>query len=282
MYTTLQEIYAQSSESVRATGLSQELASEVYGKYVQFINQSVSQHGRLLDVGCGSGWSSYLLSQEGYQVVGIDLNAEAFECPNVPNLTLVSGSAMNLPFEDASFDVVASHQAIEHIPEPQKAIMEMIRVLKPGGILCIVGPNLLSIGHLIKAISVYAWQNRPIKNIFWRSPHMPKHPWGNTLPEALVSFPLMLTLITRKLIDSKATFTMREPDINPPFHADNDACYMCNPIDFVKFLPTQNCVVIQNGFYGRLQWTTLIASGTFIAARKLIQDRSNDIKVMSN
>ncbi|MEH2160649.1 MAG: class I SAM-dependent methyltransferase [Nostoc sp.] len=171
--------------------------------------------------------------------------------------------------EDASFDVVASHQAIEHIPDPQKAIMEMIRVLKPGGNLCIVGPSLLSIGHLIRAISVYVWQNRPIQNSFWRSPNMPKHPWGNTLLEILVSCPLMLTLMIKKLVDSKASFTMREPDINPPFHADNDACYMCNPIDFVKFLPQQNCVIAQNGFYGRPQWTILIASGTFIAACKL-------------
>ncbi len=269
MYKDLQNMYAHSSELVRATGLTQELASKLYEKYIQFINQSVSQHGSLLDVGCGAGWSSYLLSQEGYQVVGIDLNPEAFECPAVPNLTFVPGSAMDLPFQDGSFDVVATHQAIEHIPDPQKAIIEMIRVLKPSGILCLVGPNLLSIGHLMRTISIYVWQNRPIQNIFWRSPSMPFHPWGNTLPEALISCPLMLTLIIKKLLDSKTTFTMREPDINPPFHADNDACYICNPIDLVKFLPNQNCLIIQNGFYRRPQWTTLIASGTFIAACKL-------------
>lgn len=269
MYPKLQELYSQLTDSVRASGLSEELAIELYAKYRQFVNQSASQRGSLLDVGCGSGWSSYILSKEGYDVVGIDLNAKAFECPTVPHLTLVEGSAMDLPFEDASFDVVGSHQAIEHIPDPQKAILEMIRVLKPGGTLCIVGPNLLSIGQFLRGISIYVWRNRPVKNIFWRSPSMPKHPWGNTLPEGLISFPLMLGLILRKTLDSQVTFTMRQPDLNPPFNADNDACYLCNPIDFIKFLHTQNCVVIQNGFYGRPQWTTLIASGTFIAARKL-------------
>jgi SAM-dependent methyltransferase len=269
MYSKLQELYGQRTEGVRASALSKELAIELYGKYIQFVNQSVSQQGSLLDVGCGAGWSSYLLSEAGYQTVGIDLNAEAFECPTAPNLTLVEGSAMELPFEDASFDVVASHQAIEHIPEPQTAIMEMIRVLKPGGTLCIVGPNLLSIGLCVKAISIYAWQNRPVQNIFWRSPDMPKHPFGNTLPEALASLPVKLSLIFKKILYSKATFTMREPDLTPPFHADNDACYLCNPIDFIKFLPTQNCIVIQNGFYGRPKFTSLIASGTFIVAHKL-------------
>ncbi len=268
MYTNLQELYAQSSEAVRATGLTEELASELYRKYIQFVNQSVSQRGSLLDIGCGSGWSSYLFSKEGYQVVGIDLNAEAFESPTAPNLTLVQGSAINLPFEDASFDVVASHQAIEHIPDPQTAIREMIRVLKPGGILCIVAPNILSLGQFFRGITIYVWKTRPLKNIFWRSSEMPKHPWGNTLPESLVSFPQMLTLIIQKILDSQATFTMREPDLKPPFHSDNDACYLANPIDFIKFLPTLNCAVIQNGFYGRPQWTTLIASGTFIAALK--------------
>jgi SAM-dependent methyltransferase len=269
MSTKLQKLYTELTESVRATGLSEEVATEVYGKYIQFVSQSAAPSGSLLDVGCGSGWSSYLLSKIGYQVVGIDLNAKSFECPAVSNLTLVEGSAMELPFDDASFDVVASHQAIEHMPDPEKAIREMIRVLKPGGIICIVGPNLLSIGQFLRGITIYVWKNRPAKNIFWRSPGMPKHPWGNTLPEGLLNFPVMLSLIFRKTIDSKATFTMREPDLIPPFDADNDACYLCNPIDFIKFLPTQNCVVIQNGFYGRPQWTTLMASGTFIAARKL-------------
>lgn len=269
MYTRLQEIYGQSTELVRATGLNEELATELYGKYMQFVSQSAPQAGTLLDVGCGSGWSSYLFSKIGYQVVGIDLNAEAFECPTTPNLNLVAGSAMNLPFENESFEIVATNQAIEHIPDPQKAITEMIRVLKPGGTLCFVGPNLLSIGQFFMAISKYVWQNRPVKNIFLRAPSMPKHPGGNTLPEVLLSFPIKLTLILRKTLDNQATFTMREPDMNPPFHADNDACYLCNPIDFLKFLPTQNCVVIQNGFYGRSKLTSLIASGTFIAARKL-------------
>jgi SAM-dependent methyltransferase len=268
MYSKLQEIYSQSSESVRPKGLNEESAREIYRKYIDFVNKSASEHGRLLDIGCGSGWSSYLFSQHNYQVVGIDLNAKGFESPTANNLTLVQASCINLPFDDASFDVVASNQAIEHIPEPQQAIMEMIRVLKPGGILCLVGTNLLSVGQFVMAISKYVWQKPNIKDIFWRSPNMPKHPWGNTLPEVLISFPFKLMLIFKKLLDNKVTFSMREPDLQPPFHADNDACYLNNPIDFVKFLPTQNCVIIQNGFYGRPKWSNLIASGTFIAARK--------------
>ena len=59
MYSKLQEIYSQSSESVRPKGLNEESAREIYRKYIDFVNKSASEHGRLLDIGCGSGWSSY-------------------------------------------------------------------------------------------------------------------------------------------------------------------------------------------------------------------------------
>ncbi|MBW4549708.1 MAG: class I SAM-dependent methyltransferase [Aphanocapsa sp. GSE-SYN-MK-11-07L] len=265
---TLQELYRGRRESVRATGLDETTAISLYQNYIQFVIQSAAPPASLLDVGCGSGWTSYLFCQAGYNVTGLDLNATAFECPNHPNLRLVEGSSMDLPYAEATFDVVASHQALEHMPDPERAIREMLRVLKPGGTFCVVGPNLLSLLQLLRGISIYVWRNRPLTTIFWRSATMPKHPWGNTLPEMLGSVPSLLGLIWVKTLDSKATFSMREPDLTPPFEADNDACYLCNPLDFQKFLPTQNCQIRQNGFYGRSKFTSLIASGTYIAARK--------------
>jgi SAM-dependent methyltransferase len=266
---TLQELYRGRRESVRATGLDEATATALYQKYIQFVTQSVAPPANVLDVGCGSGWTSYLFCQAGYtSVTGLDLNAAAFECPHHPNLTLVEGSGMELPYPEAMFDVVASHQALEHMPDPERAIKEMLRVLKPGGTFCLVGPNLLSLLQLLRGMSIYVWRNRPLTAIFWRSPTMPKHPWGNTLPEMLAALPSLVGLIWAKTLDPKATFSMREPDLTPPFEADNDACYLCNPIDFQKFLPTQSCQIIQNGFYGRGKFSALIASGTYIAARK--------------
>ena len=66
-----------------------------------------------------------------------------------------------------------------------------------------------------------------------------------------------------------ARFSMRTPDLTPPFHADNDACYLSNPIDLIKFFRENHCQVIQNGAYGRLPFTYLLAGGTWIAARKM-------------
>lgn len=61
---------------------------------------------------------------------------------------------------------------------------------------------------------------------------------------------------------------MRVPDTVPPFYSDNDACYLCNPTDLVKFFPKQGCSVIQTGRHGRLPFAYLFASGTWVAARK--------------
>jgi SAM-dependent methyltransferase len=268
MSENLQEIYKQNSNFVRATGFDEASATAAYKKYVEFVNFSAKVKGKLLDVGCGSGWSSYIFSQHGYNVTGIDLNVNAFECPTSSLLKLFEASVLHLPFMDSSFDIVASNQAIEHVPDPERALKEMIRVLRPGGILCIVAPNLLSLGQFIASISRYVWLKPSLKDVFVRTDDMPKHPWGNTLPEVFISFPFKLSLILKKSFSRNPSFTMREPDLNPPFHADNDACYLCNPIDLVKFLPTQNCNIIKNGFYGRPPLTTMLASGTFIAARK--------------
>jgi SAM-dependent methyltransferase len=264
----LQDIYRNSAESVRGNSYDYETALKVFDEYIKFVHHSEPRKGSLLDVGCGSGWSSYLFTKLGYLTTGIDLNAKAFEPPNLPGLILLEGSVMNLPFSDESFDIVTSYQMLEHVPVPNKALQEMLRVLKPGGVFCLVGPNCLGLSISLKTIGIYVWKNRPIKTIFIRVPGMPKHPHGNTLPEAFTVLLLNLFRTFRKSLSNQVTFTMREPDLIPPFNGDNDACYLCNPIDLIKFLSAENFSIMQNGRYGRLPFTALLAGGTWIAARK--------------
>ena len=135
--------------------------------------------------------------------------------------------------------------------------------------MCIVGPNLVSLGQSLKVLR-FPLRNRPLSRVFVRRDGMPRHPYGNTLPETLVSIPLTLGRIVAKTLKPGARFTMRQPDLTPPFYADNDACYLCNPIDLVKFLSKNGCCIIQNGAYGRPRWTASLAGGTWIAARKQV------------
>jgi hypothetical protein len=74
--------------------------------------------------------------------------------------------------------------------------------------------------------------------------------------------------LVRKLVSPRPSFTMRVPDLMPPFHADNDACYLCNPVDLMRFFPRAGCDPVQVGKHGRPKWTAILAGGTWFAARK--------------
>lgn len=100
---------------------------------------------KVLDVGCGSGAIAIELAQlapEG-QVTGIDISGAVLESAKVQaesrgiyNVDFVKGDACKLPFEDATFDVVCTHQAVAHFLDHVRAIKEMKRVTRKGGIIC--------------------------------------------------------------------------------------------------------------------------------------------------
>jgi SAM-dependent methyltransferase len=239
-----------------------------YATYVEFVsNSSPHAGGRMLDVGCGNAWSAYAFAKRGFDVIGVDLNPDAFEPPPHPNLRLQEGSVLHLPFADASFDLIASYQMLEHVPAPEAALREMLRVVVPGGTISIVSPNLLSVLSSLRGIGIHGWKNRPLRTILFRSPEMPRHPAGNTLPEFIGTLFGNGVRLAGKLLAKRPNFTIREPDLRPPFHADNDACYLCNPVDLVKFLRSQGCQILRNGQYNRPPLSWLVTTGTYVTAR---------------
>lgn len=107
----------------------------------------------VLELGCGIGYQSAMLASISKSVVATDLPNEsvADHAPGmdaaaklhkqlaIDNVKLVPCSAEELPFEDDSMDMVFSSHVLEHIPNQQKALEEIYRVLKPGGYhVCIV------------------------------------------------------------------------------------------------------------------------------------------------
>lgn len=99
--------------------------------------------GSLLDVGCGLGelLSLYLKDNQSKEVWGIDINQHCVEYCCLKELPVIKGDAENIPFYNDNFDCVICSHVLEHLKNPDKAIKEMHRVLKPKGKLIIIVPT---------------------------------------------------------------------------------------------------------------------------------------------
>ncbi len=101
----------------------------------------------VIDVGCGTGVISLLLSEMGHNVTGIDLSegmlTKAKEKASGLHLTVdfTIGDAENPLFSDESFDIVINRHLLWTLPHPEKAIKEWKRILKPGGKVIIIDGN---------------------------------------------------------------------------------------------------------------------------------------------
>ena len=94
----------------------------------------------LLDAGCGNGGVARLLRQRVQEVVAVDVEASA-AWQEEPGLTFTVANAEQLPFADASFDLVHSKDSLHHMELPERALAEYRRVLKPDGSALIVEAN---------------------------------------------------------------------------------------------------------------------------------------------
>ena len=91
---------------------------------------------RVLDAGCGHGRYLRAFRDLGASVVGLDAGRgpeEAGVPLDDPDIAIVQGSVLNLPFRDASFDLAFSDGVIHHTTDPEAAYGELARVVKPGG-----------------------------------------------------------------------------------------------------------------------------------------------------
>jgi SAM-dependent methyltransferase len=146
---------------------------------LELVRRHVSLEGRaILDVGCGVGM--YLKAFRDYSddVHGVDVDGEklAVAGRELPNLSV--SVAETLPYPDGVFDVVFSHEVIEHVTDDRQALAEAVRVLKrpasgkggPGGRLVVFAPNRL-----------YPFETH---GVFWRGSYRAGNiPLVNYLPE---------------------------------------------------------------------------------------------------
>ncbi|MFC4499170.1 MULTISPECIES: methyltransferase domain-containing protein [Streptomyces] len=138
----------------------------------------VEAGSHVLDVGCGTGADVRALAVRvgpGGRVVGLDSSEQLIgrgrpAGPGAAPVEFVHGQAGALPFPDAAFDVARAERVIEHVPDPQAAVAEMLRVVKPGGQVLVTDPD-----HGLWAPDLDDRRlTRTIMN--WWSDHVP-NPW---------------------------------------------------------------------------------------------------------
>jgi len=99
----------------------------------------------VLDIACGEGYGSNLLSKNARAVTGVDIDARTIKAASGKysknNLKFIQGRVEDIPAAENSFDVVVSFETLEHSSEHGKIFSEIKRVLKPGGLLIISTPE---------------------------------------------------------------------------------------------------------------------------------------------
>jgi len=106
--------------------------------------------GTLLDVGCGAGQFLAEMRQLGWEVMGVEPDSQAVKVARGHfGLSVHEGTLEEAGFAEATFDAIAMHHVIEHVSNPIGTLKECHRVLKPGGRLIVVTPNIESLMHRV-------------------------------------------------------------------------------------------------------------------------------------
>ncbi len=107
---------------------------------IDFLSESVPR-GRLLDVGCGSGYLIEEAIGHGFQGEGLDPSKEAVEFCQRRNLKVKCGFLQEKYYPAGTFDVVVASHVLEHVADPERFLHICRKLLKRGGVLCLTQTN---------------------------------------------------------------------------------------------------------------------------------------------
>lgn len=128
---------------------------------LQLINSFEKQHGRLLDIGAGTGDFLRVAQQAGWQTTGVEPSDKARGIAIAKGVSFVSDTS---ELEDRSIDVITMWHVLEHVPDLDRQLSELKRLLKPTGTLVVAVPNFRS-------------ADAKTYGTFWAAFDVPRHLW---------------------------------------------------------------------------------------------------------
>ena len=119
------------------------------------------QPRRFLDVGCGSGASVRAAVDIGLEATGVDLDPKLIELGKTQlNVDLRNTDLLGAGLEHGRFHFIRLRDVIEHLPNPYEVLLEVQRLLVPGGVALIITPNEDSLPN--RARQLVGWRKRPV------------------------------------------------------------------------------------------------------------------------
>lgn len=159
----------------------------------------LSKGANVLEVGCGTGENTRLLIEAGFDVVAIDFSPYAVQKNNERNgdgATIQLGDVTALEFPDDAFDGVFCSGLLMHVPALDRAVQEIARVIRPGGVL------------LLSDVHDAAWQV-PVERLLWkllgRTHRVVKTPVGLDVWADTTSGPLLARRMSFRWLEAEMT-----------------------------------------------------------------------------
>jgi SAM-dependent methyltransferase len=126
-------------------GATKQFIKKLVGYEFNTKDPAFDRPGKILDVGCGSGWFLARMRNQGWQPYGVEINKAAAELAReLAGLSIFNGTLLDAHFPGDSFDYVRLQHSFEHMSRPNETLQEIFRVLKPDGCVFIGVPNYAS------------------------------------------------------------------------------------------------------------------------------------------
>lgn len=150
----------------------------------------------VLELGCSRGIMTHFFAKYFKRIVAVDIDAKAIEMAGSSNkdknVLFQLSDALDLPFQDESFDLVICNHVYEHVPSVQKMIREVYRVLKKEGICYFSGPNKYTLVEPHYGLPFLSWFPKSLVNYYLKLFHK-----GSFYYETLLSYDKLRELVFR-------------------------------------------------------------------------------------
>jgi SAM-dependent methyltransferase len=217
---------------------------EVFAPYVALFRELVEPGATVIDVGCGVGVSTRLLRAAGFGAVGADVSQRFLPAGEEGFVVADFESAPHVPAD--SYAAAGALNVIEHSERPLRFLAEMVRVVRPGGHVIVLSPNLTSPLVGVRILRDLATGAPPYLAVRSRR-------------EALALIVANLACSVRGALGHDA-FRRREPRLDAGIAGyDSDAVYWTNAAEVRRFLERRGCRIVVYQGSGRTRAARLIA-----------------------